>query len=80
MNNDVIIYIIEAEAAMLDLINRIILWVFVVSACSLTAVAQVADQCVWKPTPGEYKLQTLATDEDGAVGKSEVIEVIIERP
>ena len=37
-------------------------------------------QCIWKPSPGKYKLQTLATDEDGALGKSEVIEVIIERP
>ena len=37
-------------------------------------------QCFWKPTPGKYKLQTLATDQDGAVGKSEVIEVMIERP
>jgi hypothetical protein len=37
-------------------------------------------ECVWKPSPGKHKLQTVATDEDGAVGKSAVIEVIIERP
>lgn len=36
--------------------------------------------CVWRPSPGKYKLHAVATDEDGAVGKSEVIEVIIERP
>jgi uncharacterized protein DUF11 len=37
-------------------------------------------ECVWKPAPGRYKLQAVATDVDGAVGKSEVIEVVIERP
>jgi hypothetical protein len=37
-------------------------------------------ECVWKPSPGKHKLQTVATDEDGAVGKSAVIEVVIERP
>ena len=36
--------------------------------------------CVWTPAPGRYKLQAVATDVDGAVGKSEVIEVVIERP
>ena len=38
------------------------------------------EECAWTPSPGKYKLQTVATDEDGAVGKSKVIEVIIERP
>ena len=42
--------------------------------------AGFGERCFWKPTPGKYKLQTVATDEDGAVGKSEVIEVIIDRP
>jgi len=36
--------------------------------------------CVWRPAPGRYKLHVVATDVDGAVGKSEVIEVVIERP
>ena len=36
--------------------------------------------CVWRPVPGRYKLQAVATDEDGEAGKSEVIEVVIERP
>lgn len=35
---------------------------------------------VWKPSPGKYRLQAVVTDRDGVVGKSEVIEVIIERP
>ena len=37
-------------------------------------------ECVWRPAPGKYKLQAVATDVDGMVGKSEVIEVMIERP
>ena len=37
-------------------------------------------ECVWRPAPGKYKLQAVATDVDGMVGKSEVIEVVIERP
>ncbi|HTG94988.1 MAG TPA: hypothetical protein VL866_20490 [Pyrinomonadaceae bacterium] len=37
-------------------------------------------ECIWKPSPGKYKLQTVATDEDGAVGKSDEIEIVIERP
>ena len=37
-------------------------------------------ECLWKPSPGKYKLQIVATDEDGAVGKSDEIEVLIERP
>jgi len=36
--------------------------------------------CVWRPAPGKYKLHAVTTDENGAVGKSEVIEVVIERP
>lgn len=36
--------------------------------------------CAWRPSPGKYKLHAVTTDEDGAVGKSEVIEVVIERP
>ncbi len=36
--------------------------------------------CVWRPSPGKYKLHAVSTDVDGAVGKSEVIEVVIERP
>ena len=36
--------------------------------------------CVWRPSPGRYKLHAVTTDEDGAVGKSEVIEIVIERP
>ena len=36
--------------------------------------------CVWRPSPGKYKLHAITTDEDGAVGKSEVIEVVIEKP
>lgn len=43
-------------------------------------MAGLGGQCVWKPSPGKHKLQTVATDDDGAVGKSAVIEVIIERP
>lgn len=37
-------------------------------------------ECTWRPSPGKYRLQTVATDEDGAVGKSDEIEVIIESP
>jgi hypothetical protein len=50
--------------------------------CSDDEPAQVGygSKCVWKPSPGKYKLQAVATDVDGAVGKSEVIEVVIERP
>ena len=36
--------------------------------------------CIWRPSPGKYKLQAVVTDIDGMVGKSEVIEVVIERP
>lgn len=36
--------------------------------------------CVWRPSPGKHRLQAVVTDRDGAVGKSEVIEVMIERP
>jgi hypothetical protein len=37
-------------------------------------------ECLWKPSPGKYRLQTVATDEDGAVGKSDEMEVVIESP
>lgn len=37
-------------------------------------------ECVWRPSPGKYKLLAVTTDVDGMVGKSEVIEVVIERP
>ena len=37
-------------------------------------------ECVWRPSPGRYKLHAVATDVDGRKGKSEVIEVVIERP
>lgn len=37
-------------------------------------------ECVWRPAPGKYKLHAVATDVDGMTGKSEVIEVVIERP
>jgi Domain of unknown function DUF11/Bacterial Ig domain len=40
----------------------------------------VSGECVWRPPPGKYKLQAVVTDADGAVGKSALIEVIIERP
>ena len=43
-------------------------------------MAGLGGRCVWKPSPGKHKLQTVATDQDGAVGKSAVIEVIIDRP
>jgi len=36
--------------------------------------------CVWRPAPGKYKLQAVATDEDGGVGKSALIDVTIELP
>ncbi len=36
--------------------------------------------CVWRPAPGKYKLQAVATDEDGGVGKSTLIDVTIEQP
>ena len=36
--------------------------------------------CIWKPAPGKYRLQAVATDEDGGVGKSDEIAVVIERP
>lgn len=39
----------------------------------------VGGYCLWQPSPGKYKLQAVATDADGAVGRSELIEVIIER-
>jgi len=37
-------------------------------------------ECLWRPSPGKYKLQAVTTDADGAVGASALIEVIIERP
>lgn len=37
-------------------------------------------ECKWRPSPGKYRLQTVATDEDGAVGKSDEIEIVIESP
>ena len=37
-------------------------------------------ECVWRPSPGKYKLHAVTTDVDGMAGKSEVIEVEIERP
>jgi uncharacterized repeat protein (TIGR01451 family) len=37
-------------------------------------------ECIWRPAPGKYKLHAVATDVDGMVGKTEVIEVVIERP
>jgi Domain of unknown function DUF11/Bacterial Ig domain len=41
----------------------------------------VAERCVWTPpAPGKYKLQVIATNVDGAVGKSAPIEITIERP
>ena len=43
-------------------------------------MADFGGECVWKASPGKHKLQTVATDEDGAVGKSAVIDVIIARP
>jgi hypothetical protein len=43
-------------------------------------VANSDFECVWRPAPGKYKLHAVATDVDGMVGKSEVIEVVIERP
>jgi len=39
----------------------------------------VGGECVWRPRPGKYKLQAVATDADGAVGKSALIELTIER-
>ena len=53
-----------------------------VSVCSDSApVSGSAEKCVWTPpAPGKYKLQVIATDEDGAIGKSEPIEITIERP
>ena len=38
----------------------------------------VGEECHWRPRPGKYKLQAVATDADGAVGKSALIEVIID--
>jgi hypothetical protein len=53
-----------------------------VSICTDNApVSGAAERCVWTPpSPGKYKLQVIATDEDGAVGKSNPIEISIERP
>jgi hypothetical protein len=39
-----------------------------------------AEKCLWIPAPGKYKLQVIANDADGAVGKSDPIEITIERP
>jgi hypothetical protein len=39
-----------------------------------------AGECTWKPSPGKYRLQAVATNADGAVGKSDQIVVTIERP
>jgi hypothetical protein len=37
--------------------------------------------CIWKiPSSGQYKLQAVATDEDGMVGRSRVVEVTIQKP
>ena len=38
------------------------------------------EECHWRPRPGKYKLQAVATDADGAVGKSALIEVVIDKP
>jgi hypothetical protein len=49
--------------------------------CSHDAsVFGVGGECVWRPRPGKYKLQAVAIDADGGVGKSPLIEVIIESP
>ena len=40
----------------------------------------VGRECLWRPRPGKYKLQAVATDADGGAGKSPLVEVIIERP
>ena len=40
-----------------------------------------SDGCTWKvPSSGQYKLQLVATDEDGMVGRSKVVEVTIQKP
>jgi hypothetical protein len=53
-----------------------------VLVCSTNESTRAMDEfnCVWRPSPGRYKLHATATDVDGMVGKSEVIEVVIERP
>ena len=52
-----------------------------VSLCTDNApVFGGAEACVWTPAPGKYKLQVIATDADGAVDKSDPIEITIERP
>ena len=53
-----------------------------VSICTDNAPdSGAAEKCVWRPpSPGKYKLQVIATDVDGAVGKSDPIEITIDRP
>jgi hypothetical protein len=53
-----------------------------VLVCTIDEATQPRNEfnCVWRPSPGRYKLHAIATDVDGMVGKSEVIEVVIERP
>lgn len=37
--------------------------------------------CIWKvPSSGQYKVQAVATNEDGMVGRSRVVEVTIQKP
>ncbi len=37
--------------------------------------------CIWKiPSSGQYKLQAVATNEDGMVGRSRVVDVTIQKP
>lgn len=53
-----------------------------VLVCTIDETTRVWHEfnCVWRPSPGTYKLHAIATDVDGMVAKSEVIEVVIERP
>ena len=61
-------------------ISKLEVFVNGVRLCTDDSTQTGYGECIWKPSPGKYRLQTVATDEDGAVGKSDEIEVVIERP
>lgn len=61
-------------------ISKLEIFVNGLRLCTVDSPQLGYGECTWRPSPGKYRLQTVATDEDGAVGKSDEIEVVIERP
>ena len=80
-NELVLMYVAEYEHTFGAEITKIEVQANGTTVCTDTApVFGGAEACVWRPAPGKYKLQVIATDADGAVGKSDPFEITIERP